>query len=235
MKKLLLTFVSLCFFVFAIDGVEKEHIRVVGEAKIMVIPDKVTITFGVRSADKNLKDAKDNNDEIIRKAIKTITKYGVSQKHIRTTGLSVHPNYNGRWPEYTIDYYTVNNSLEVTLTNISTLDEIMLEVIEDGVNTVNNITFSSSKIKEYEKDAQIAAAKDAKEKANEIASVLGVKAGKPISVDVTESFSPLPVYNRPMARGEMLYASTAKDEIGESISAGEIAVVARVMVVFELE
>ena len=68
---LFLFFLILCYgVIFAETNTNKKLLTVNGEATVNVVPDEVVIFLGVVTINKDIKLAKSQNDEIIKKIIK---------------------------------------------------------------------------------------------------------------------------------------------------------------------
>jgi uncharacterized protein YggE len=76
---------------------------------------------------------------------------------------------------------------------------------------------------------RIAAAKDAQRKAVDLATAVGAKVGKPISIAESGGFQPQPMYR---AKAMMMAADA---ESGTPVSAGQMVVRVTVNATFELE
>ena len=66
-------------------------------------------------------------------------------------------------------------------------EDILTGLINNGVNTVQGIEFHTSELRKYRDQARAMAIKAAREKADAMASELGVKRGKVYSVNVNDA------------------------------------------------
>jgi uncharacterized protein YggE len=83
-------------------------------------------------------------------------------------------------------YYLVRKTIGIRLTNVGGFDGILTGLITNGVNVVQGIDFRTSELRKYKDQARAMAVKAAKEKADAIASELGVKVGKPYNISVND-------------------------------------------------
>ncbi len=203
-------------------------ITVQGEGKVEIAPDEAIITFGVLSEEKSLSKAYQANTEKMNLVIKSVKDMAIEDKDIQTSSYSVTPIYQRDEKGYQLPgnpaTFRVSQQLTIKVRNLAKVGDIIDKSIENGSNEFNGIQFTSSKIKEFQKEAKIKAAKDAKEKASLLAENLGVKLGGIIRVN--ESFSP--PY---LARNVMAFKTA---EAAPQIEAGSLEITATCDVIYEL-
>ncbi len=204
------------------------QISISGEGKIKVTPDIVVIQLGVQNNGKDAKEVKTLNDVTIDKVIKYIKKFKIPTADYQTAQMSLHKNYDYEKKKYS---YQANQTISVTLKDISKYDAFMMDVMETGINVINGVEFKSSKMETYETEARKKAILNAKKKADDYVSVLaGQKVGKAILIsDNSYTNYPQPVF---MAKGMMADAEAAPRE---TLAVGEIEIVCTVNVSFILE
>ena len=205
------------------------QISISGEGKIKVTPDIAVIQLGVQNNGKDAKEVKTLNDVTIDKVIKYIKKFNIPTSDYQTAQMSLYKNYDYEKKKYS---YQANQTISVTLKDISNYDVFMMDVMETGINVINGVEFKSSKMETYETEARKKAILNAKKKADDYVSVLvGQKVGKAILIS-DNSFTnfPQPVY---MAKGMMMDAEAAAPR--ETLAVGEIEIICTVNVSFVLE
>ncbi|WP_396154027.1 SIMPL domain-containing protein [Flavobacterium sp.] len=205
------------------------QISISGEGKILVTPDIALIQLGVQNNGKDPKEVKQLNDVTIDKVIAYIKKIGISVTDYQTTQLSLYKNYDFEKKKYS---YQANQTISVTLKDISKYNAFMMDVMETGINVINGVEFKSSKMELFESQARKKAILNAKKKAEDYVSVLpGQKVGKAISIsDNSQTNYPQPVF---MAKGMM--ADSEATQPKETLAIGEIEIVSNVLVSFVLE
>lgn len=205
------------------------QISISGEGKVKITPDIAVIQLGVQNNGKDAKEVKTLNDVTIDKVIKYIKKFGIPTADYQTTQMSLYKNYDYDKKKYS---YQANQTICVTLKDISKYDAFMMDVMETGINVINGVEFKSSKMETYETEARKKAILNAKKKADDYVSVLpGQKVGKAILIsDNSYTNYPRPVY---MAKGMMAEASA--DMPRETLAVGEIEIICNVSVSFVLE
>lgn len=229
MKKAL--FIISILFISMSYGQEVKQvpqINVSGEGKIKVIPDEATIAVTVETKGNIAKDVKKQNDEKIEAVLKFIKKMNLAPADYKTQRVALNPQYDYEKKKHN---YNATQTIEILLRDLSKYDELMDGLVDSGINRIDNVTFQSSKLAQYESEARKLAMKEAKMKAEDYVSVLGQKVGKAMTIsDNSNSYQPQPVYAR-MKSMAMEDSSAPR----ETLAVGEINIVANVTVSFILE
>jgi uncharacterized protein YggE len=207
-------------------------ISVTGEAKTQVVPDIVEISLTVETTNKNLNIAQKNNDEIAAKLLNLTKALGIDPKNVQTNSVNMQPNYEYNCPAQpctkpTLSGFTSKKGVQIKLTDTAKLQELLEKSTEAGGH-IDGINFASSKLEEIKNEVQITAAKNALQKADDIAAALNVKVKKPyrISVGYSSPISP---------RVNMMMAKVASAEAADTIAPGEVSINATVNADFEIE
>jgi len=167
-------------------GDQKNAITVSGNANLEVEPDQAEIFVRIETSSESAEDAKDENARISDKVTKALKKEGVRDKDIETVSFSINPEY--RYERNTgkniLEGYTASNLLKVTTKDVDNVGKIIDVAVDNGANSIQNVRFGLSKElqKEVSGQALIRAAEVAKDKAESLASSLGVSIGKIISI-----------------------------------------------------
>ena len=230
MKTTVLILVTL----FAISTQAQEQkaqipqISVTGEGKIKVVPDQAIVSVGFQNQGKDAKEVKTLNDEVVDKVIKFLKKSGIPATDYKTNNVSLNKSYDYEKKKYN---FQANQTLSITLKDLSKYDEIMMGLNDAGVNTINGVEFKSSKMEDYERDARKKAMVNAKQKAADYVSVLGQKVGKALLItDNSQSYFPQPMY-----KGGMMAMAADSSAPRETLAVGEIEIITNVSVTFALE
>lgn len=231
MKKLALLVLTL--FVTMSHAQEQKQIpqvSVSGEGKIKVKPDQVVVNFGVENVGKDAQEVKKLNDEKIENVLKFIKKFGIPSSDFQTTNVSLNRNYDYDKKKYN---FQASQSITITLKDISKYDELMMGLVDNGINNISNVEFKSTEIEKYKSDARKLAIKDAKKKAEDFVSVLGQKVGKALLItDNSANYYP----PQPMFKGAMLEMAADMGGVPrQTLAIGEIEVITNVSVSFVLE
>lgn len=228
MKKVFL--VATVFFSMMLQGQESKlvpQISVSGEGKIKVVPDRAVLNFGIETIGKEATEVKKLNDDAVDKVVKFIKKFGIPSTDFQTTQVNLDRNYDYDKKKYN---YTATQSITIVLKEISKYDNLMMGLIDSGVNTIKNVVFESSKIESLKSEARKMAITEANRKANDYVSVLGQKVGKAILISDTTAPT---YYPQPMYKTMAMSADAGAEK--QTIAIGEIEIVANVSVSFLLE
>ena len=229
MKKVILV-LSLIFMQISYGQEVKQipQIIVNGEGKVKVVPDQATIAATVETKGNNAKEVKKQNDEKIDAILKFIKKMNLAPADFKTQRVSLNPQYDYEKKKHS---YNATQTIEILLRDLSNYDELMEGLVNQGINRIDNFTFQSSKMKQYESEARKLAMKEAKLKAEDYVSVLGQKVGRALTIsDNSQTYYPQPMYV-----GMKTMQSNDMSAPRETLAAGEITITATVTVNFILE
>lgn len=229
MKKSIL-FVICLFSVLAYGQEVKPipQINVSGEGRIKVTPDQVTILATVETKGAEAKEVKKQNDQQMEAVLKLVKSMNLPSADYKTKRVSLNPQYDYEKKKRS---YNAVQTIEILLRDLSKYDELMEGLVDKGINRIDNVTFQSSKLAQYQSDARKAAMKDAKTKAEEYVSVLGQKIGVAIAItDNSQPYYPQPVFAMKSMAMEADGASPR-----QTMAMGEIDIISNVNVSFKLE
>ena len=228
MKKLILVLTFITAMVQAQEVKQVPSISVTGEGKIKVTPDEAIISFGVENSGKDATEVKKKNDEIVDKVLKVIKKHKIPTTDFQTERVSLYKTYDYNTKK---NQFQASQNISIHLKDLNKYDALMIDLVDSGVNAIQNVEFKSSKIKELETQARKEAILDAKKKAEDFVSVLNQKVGKAITIsDNTQANYPRPMYKTYAMAAESADAGMNR----ETLAIGEIEITTSVSVVFEL-
>lgn len=208
-------------------------ISVSGTGTVDATPDIARLSLAVQRRDVSMDVARDATVRVSKAFLDLCKKLGIPEKKIRTSGLTIQPEY--RWDEkenkQVFTGYFVQRQLQVEINDLDKLGDVIEGAIDAGVNEVSPPALDSSKAKELNRDALAAATADAKANAERIASSLGVKLGQVRTVVAGGSMPP------PMPVQEMRVQAMAMDSAAGKAAnyvPGEISFDARVDTTFDV-
>lgn len=221
-----------CLFTVLTYGQETKQtpqINVSGEGKVKVTPDQVLILATVETKGNNSKDVKKQNDEQMESVLKLVKSMNLAPADYKTKRVSLNSQFDY---EKKKNNYNATQTIEILLRDLSKYDTLMEGLVDQGINKIDNVTFQSSKLAQYQSDARKLAMKEAKMKAEDYVSVLGQKIGAAILIaDNSQNYYPQPMYAA--MKGTMGVQGDASPR--ETMAVGEIEIVANVSVSFKLE
>jgi len=216
---------------------DKQFFYVTGNAEIAVKPDRMHVTFGVSDRSKDLLSAKDRMSETLKKAISFCKTNGIPEKNIRTSQVSIRPEYryDDEKTKNLLRYYELTQTFTVTLENPDMYETLLYNLLNMGINNVENVSFTTSELRKYKDEARLAAVRAAQEKAKLLTDAVGIKLGKVINILEGQPVNYLP-HNGLSQNVELAAAPMADRESPQgSFALGTIPVRAEMTVVYELE
>lgn len=167
-------------------------ITVVGEGKATGEPDQAVLNVGVETTAASVKEAMDQNNEIMEAIMETLAGLGIEESDIRTANFSIYverqPQMFGEGmripteaPEMSVIYH-VNNTVLITVRDLDSVSTVLEEVTGAGANSIWGINFSISDTTALQSEARAAAVANARARAEELAELNGVSVGQVISI-----------------------------------------------------
>ncbi len=193
----------------------KQLFTVEGTSTISQKPDAADISFTVAKSALTLKVAEDQANTSANTIVMNIKKLGIPEKDIKTSNYNSSPTYDntstGGVPlemmpirggnGQTITGYTVSESVDVTLSDITKANSVIDVVSNDGAENVSgpNLTFSSTTQDALVTKARLQAVTNAKQKAQGLADAAGIHLGR--VVNIQESGNQVPIQPLMMKAG----------------------------------
>ena len=236
MKKLVFSFalvltLSTCALSYADDTTNVRLITVTGEAEVNVPPNEVVFDLTVQTIHKDLRTAKSQTDDRLKKIIELTRKYKIQAKDVQTDYIKLEPRYRGNDESRLFIGYSVRKDLLFTLRDVSQAEELLSELIESGVSRLNSVRFQTSEMRKYRDQARAMAIQAAQEKAVALTSQIGQKIGKAYSI---EEEAPQRIASMANYSQNALTSIDGASESEGTLALGQIKVSARVTVKFEL-
>lgn len=182
MKKRIITILSvLMIAMFNVAMVSAAEVNVPtlsvsGEGVAQCQPDRAVVCIGVKTFNKDAAVAQNENAKLSNAIQSAIQGLGISAKDIQTKNYSFNPAYNydnGKRNE--ISGYNVDNTVVVVVNDVNMAGKVIDTALANGANKINSLQFSVKNTEPLRKEALQNAIKDAKNKADIIASGLGMK------------------------------------------------------------
>jgi len=194
-------------------------ITVVGSGKSSARPDMAQIQVGVvTEAPLAAKALKDNNDAMNR-LFSTLEARGIARKDLQTSNFSVVPQYKRgphgeQLPE--VVGYRVSNQVAVKVRKLDSLGQVLDEVVQQGANQVQGVSFSVAEPTPLLDEARRKAMADARRKAELYAKEAGVTVGRVLLIQEATPHVPGPLVTGlgraeagvPIAEGEQEFGAS---------------------------
>ena len=204
------------------------EIVVQGQGSVEQAPDMATITLGSQFAAKQADDALDQVSEATATVLATLADLGVEAKDVQTSGLYLNPVWDDSYNRHggrNIRGYSAGNTVHIRVRDLDKLGGLLDQVVEDGANTFNGLSFGLQDSTDAKNEARRRAVADARAKAELYAEAAGVSLGKIIELTDGVTSSPQPMF---MERSAMVMSDAVP------IAEGEVSTSARVTITFEI-
>jgi len=207
----------------------RDTISIDGEGKVTAKPDLAHVSLGVQTDAATVKDAQAQNTLKMNAIIAAIKGMKVDEKDIQTSNYNIYPRYDYSNGKQNIIGYTVSQNVDVKVRNLDDVGSILAKAGELGANQVGGVQFTIDDPKALQAEARLKALADARKKADEIASQLGLTIVKVVTFSESSGNGP----------GPMPFALMAKSADGEAvpspqIESGSLDVMSNVTVTFEV-
>jgi len=172
-------------------------INVNGTGRVTIVPDIATINIGVRTESEVVTDALDENSAKANMISDVLQDLGVAEEDIQTSNFNVFPSdqYNPMTGQVEGRTFVVENTVNVTVRDLTTLGDVLSAVVNAGANSIYGITFDVDNREDAIAEARKLAIEDAQAKAEAIAEEAGVELGELITINVSSGSTPIPYYD----------------------------------------
>lgn len=211
---------------------QQEGIWVTGTGKVLVVPDIATLRLGIEAQEESVAVAQTSASQAMKGVKEALEDNGIDKNDIQTQYYNI--NRVTRWDsdkqQEIVVGYRVTNMVTAKIRDMDKIGSIIDAVATAGGNLtrIDNVAFSVENPAEYQQEARGKAINDAREKAEQMASLAGMKLGKPTYISES-TYSPSPVYRQDFAQ-----ASMAAPAMETSISPGELEISLTVQIAYEI-
>ena len=238
------------------DNNDGNTITISAEGKVDAVPDVARVDFSVIAQGKTPKGVQRQVSEKMNKIVDFIKEQGVDAKDIKTLNISVNPRYY-----YSYDYpripcplmdevypsssspiscppkspviigYEASQTLDVKIRELDNAGDIIDGAVENGATQVGGINFSIDDPDELRAQAREQAFVKAREKAEALAKIAGMKIKRVITFSESDGYFP-PYYRTMDAMG---MGGGVEKGIETSIEPGSQEVTVTLSVTFEIK
>ena len=176
----------------------RSTVTVVGDGRVTVQPDLAMVTFDVEANGQTLAAAQADASTRMQAVIDGLIGLGIPREDIRTSRVSANPVYDQR-DNTVIRGYRATNSVQVKLRELDRVGPIVDAITAAGANRVEGLTFSVEKIEEPKNQARALAVQNGRVKADQLASLAGMRVVAVKSIQESDASSSPPPAPQPMA------------------------------------
>jgi uncharacterized protein len=180
-------------------GSQPRSLSVTGSGMVSLTPDIAFINIGVHTDNPDLAAAVNQNNTKTQALVDALKNAGIAETDIQTSNFSVYTNGNRNFDPSTGQeiaggtYYSVDNTVYVTLRDLTKLGNLLNTAVATGANNINGITFDVADKSAAMTEARQKAMADAAKVASELAQSAGFTLGTIQTIQYSEN-SPLPYY-----------------------------------------
>ena len=178
------------------DDACERKVSVVGRAQSVRAPDFAEITVGVETKAPNAAAALDAASKAVEGVVALGREIGVPPGDIGTSAVVLEPasravtRPNGTTSSEP-DGYRAANTVTVRLADMGRLGDFLRRALDAGANRIDAIGFGLTDPDKVEAELQVAAAKDARARAADLAEAVGAKLGPLCSINTGGGPQPL--------------------------------------------
>jgi len=206
-------------------------LSVSGSGNVVLVPDIAYINIGVHSEAPDVSSSLSTNNAQATAISNALQAEGVDAKDIQTANFNVYPSQHyDNMGQVTGTYYVVDNTVYVTVRNLSKLPKLLDVAISSGANSIYGINFDIADRESALAKARDLAIHDAQAKAQSVAGVAGVSLGELQSISAVNSS-----FVQPYSASGMGGGGAAGLETSVPVSAGQIVVTYEVNLTYAIK
>ncbi len=206
------------------------QITATGEGKVYLTPDTAYINIGVHTESDSVANALNDNTRQAQAVSDALKELGVDSQDVQTSAFNVYPQqqYDKNGNPTTIKY-VVDNTVVVTVRDLSKLGQILDSTIRSGANNINGVTFDVKDKPAAVAEARKLAIEDARKTAQDLAAAAGIELGDLDNVSVYSNGSTVPIYEGKGGGGAMSVAANVP------VSSGQLVIIMDATLVYEIK
>ena len=236
MKKLVVTMTAVLLFCFTAAAYADDFtpaITVKGEGSIVVEPDLAAVTFAVTAEKEDASAAQQEVTEKANNVKNALLEAGFPEEQFKTQAVELYTNY-----DYSGDYaraagYRASISMSLKEIPINDVGSVLGLCSENGVNEIDGVSVYYSRYDEAYLEALVKAMKQAKQKAEGIASAEGAVLSGQFSV--VEGYQDTSMRSRAKAYSTDMVSANGMEEAVLDYSGGTTEISAVVTVDYTIK
>ncbi|WP_414686283.1 SIMPL domain-containing protein [Mycobacterium sp.] len=207
-------------------GANPRQVTVLGSGKVQGVPDTLTADVEIEFTATDVTSAMNQTSDRQQAVINALVGAGVDRKDIRTTQVSLQPQYNNPGPAgtATITGYRASNGIEVKIHPTDAASKLLALIVDTGrdATRISSVSYSIGDDSQLVKDARARAFQDAKNRAEQYAQLSGLRLGKVLSI--AEGTSAAPINGAPPAPPRSMAAPVPVEPGQQTVSFSVTAV-----------
>lgn len=157
----------------SVSAMEGPGLSVQGAGQAKLAPDQAGLSLSVITDGRSAQEVQSENARKMQAVTEAVKALGVEERYIRTSNISMQPQYEYKNGERKLKGYTAANTLRVEVKDLAKLGRIIDRALNAGANKVDSLEFGLQAPERLEQMALKNAVADARSKAEVIAGALG--------------------------------------------------------------
>jgi uncharacterized protein len=166
----------------------------VGTGRVQGVPDTLTANVSIEFTAPDVTTAMNQANDRQQAVINALVGSGIDRKNIRTTEVTLQPQYNNPGPNgtATISGYRATNAIEVKIHPPDAASQTLALIVTTGgdATRISSVSYSIADDSQLVKDARARAFNDAKDRADQYAQLSGLRLGKVLSISEASGSTP---------------------------------------------
>ncbi len=164
------------------------QVTVVGSGQVQGVPDTLTADVGIEAVAPDVTAAMNQTNQRQQAVLAALTAggidAGINREDISTTGVGLQPQYG---ENSVITGYRASNSIRVKIRKLDTASGVLTAIVNAGGNNtrIDSVSYSIEDDSKLVSDARARAFNDARDRAQQYATLSGLALGKIISISET--------------------------------------------------
>ena len=223
--------------VIQVQQVEKNENRIslVSSETVEVVPDMAELQVTIRTENKNAAKCQQENTENLNLLLEYLKGEGVADESIKTSGFSLNPRYDWSGNTQKLVGYDMRTTVTITDVPVDGLGAMLTEVVENGANEIDSVSYFSSQYDQAYNQALARAIELSKSKGEALAAASGAKLGPVVKIQEMSDNQYGRYVNADLrVEKNMAMAAATEDAVAMDVMPGEMQVTAEITVEFEL-
>ncbi len=163
-----------------VASAQSRTLNVSGNGTVYLTPDIAYIYIGVHTEETEVAQAVNHNNTQTQALVDALKNMGIAAADIQTSNFSVYTtqSYDKLSGESTGTRYAVDNTVYITMRDLTKLGSLLNTAVGAGANNINSITFDVADKTAAMAQARQKAMANASDLADELAKTAGVKLGE---------------------------------------------------------
>lgn len=181
-----------------------------GTARLYVQPDQAQLSLEVVTQGKSVDVVSQENNKKMKAITEAVKELGVADMDIKTISYNLYPTYNYEEQPASIVGYELRQSINVTIKDLTKIDNIIAASTANGANSISSLTFEVKDREKYIAQLREEAVIKAKQKLEKLQDLVGFDVVKINSYSEYEQKN-YPIYSKEIAMADASYNNTPTD------------------------